>query len=62
MFLCYINDILIFSKNMADNESHVCLILEKLREVGIDAKLEGESMVKCAKKIVTHVVTITFMA
>jgi hypothetical protein len=47
---------------MADNESHVCLILEKLREVGIDAKLEGESMVKCAKKIVTHVVTITFMA
>jgi hypothetical protein len=26
----YINDILIFSKNMANHECHVCLVLEKL--------------------------------
>ncbi len=26
----YINDIFIFSKNMEDNECHVCLVLEKL--------------------------------
>jgi len=31
----YINDILIFSKNMDDHEWHVRLILEKLREVGL---------------------------
>jgi hypothetical protein len=29
----YINDILIFSKNTTDHEHHVCLVLEKLREV-----------------------------
>jgi len=41
----YINDILIFSKNMEDHECHVCrhvcLILEKLLEVGLYAKLEN---------------------
>jgi hypothetical protein len=36
--VCYIDDILIFSKNMVDYEHHVCLVLEKLREVY--AKLE----------------------
>ncbi len=36
----YINDILIFSKNMEDHERHVCLILEKLQEVGLYTKLE----------------------
>jgi hypothetical protein len=36
----YINDILIFSKNMVNHEHHVPLILEKLREVRIYAKLE----------------------
>ncbi len=39
----YIDDIFIFSKNMEDHECHehhVCLILEKLREVGFYAKLE----------------------
>jgi hypothetical protein len=36
----YINDILIFSKNMANHERHVCLILEKLQEIGFYAKLE----------------------
>jgi hypothetical protein len=29
--VCYINDILIFLKNMVDHEHHVCLVLEKLR-------------------------------
>ncbi len=38
--VCYINNILIFSKNMANHERHVCLVLEKFREVGIYAKLE----------------------
>jgi len=37
--ICYINDIFIFSKNMADHE-HVCLVLEKLREGSLYAKLE----------------------
>ncbi len=36
----YVNDILIFSKNMVDHEHHVHLVLEKLREVGLYAKLE----------------------
>ncbi len=36
----YINDILIFSKNMANHERHVCLVLEKFQEVGLYAKLE----------------------
>jgi hypothetical protein len=36
----YINDIFIFSKNMANHHCHVCLILEKLQEIGLYAKLE----------------------
>ncbi len=36
----YIDDILIFSKNMVDHEHNVCLVLEKLQEVGLYAKLE----------------------
>ncbi len=36
----YINDILIFSKNMADHEHHAHLVLEKLWEVGLYTKLE----------------------
>jgi hypothetical protein len=36
----YIDDILIFSKNMKDHECHVYIILEKLREVGLYATLE----------------------
>jgi len=39
-FVCYINDILIFSKNMEDHKHHVCLVLEKLWEVGLYTKLE----------------------
>jgi hypothetical protein len=36
----YINNILIFSKNMVDHECHVRLVLEKFLEVRIYAKLE----------------------
>jgi hypothetical protein len=36
----YINDIFIFSKNMENHDCNVCLVLEKLREVGLYAKLE----------------------
>ncbi len=38
--VCYINKIIISSKNMEDHECHVCLVLEKLWEVGFYAKLE----------------------
>ncbi len=38
--VCYIDDILIFSKNMEDHECHVCVVLEKFWEVGFCAKLE----------------------
>jgi hypothetical protein len=38
--VCYINDIFIFSKNMEDYEHHIGLVLEKLWEVGLYAKLE----------------------
>jgi hypothetical protein len=36
----YIDDIVIFSKNMEDHNHYVCLVLEKLWEVGFYAKLE----------------------
>jgi hypothetical protein len=36
----YIDDIFIFSQNMEDHECHVGLVLEKLWEVGLYAKLE----------------------
>jgi hypothetical protein len=38
--VCYITDILIFSKNMANHECHVCLVLEKLEEVGLYIELK----------------------
>jgi len=38
--VCYINDILIFSKNMIKHDRHVCLVLEKFRKVNLYAKLE----------------------
>jgi hypothetical protein len=37
----YNNDIFISSKNMANHEHHVCLVLEKFRKVGHYAKLES---------------------
>jgi hypothetical protein len=36
----YINDILIFSKNMEDHECHVHMVLEKIWEVRFYTKLE----------------------
>ncbi len=38
--VCYINDIPIFSKNMKDYKHHVHLVLEKLQEVELYAKLK----------------------
>jgi hypothetical protein len=38
--VCYIDDILIFSKNMEDYKHHVHLILEKLQKVELYAKLK----------------------
>jgi hypothetical protein len=38
--VCYIDDILIFSKNMEDHECPACPILEKLQKVEFYAKLK----------------------
>jgi len=38
--VCYIDDILIFSKNMEVHEHHVHMVLEKLQEVRLYVKLE----------------------
>jgi hypothetical protein len=38
--VCYINEILIFSKNVEDHKQHVRLILDKFKEVELYAKLE----------------------
>jgi hypothetical protein len=36
----YIDDNLIFSKNMEDHQHHACLVLEKLQHVRLHTKLE----------------------
>jgi hypothetical protein len=41
--VCYLDDILIYSKNVEEHEEHVKLVLQKLREKGLYAKAE-----KCA--------------
>ena len=38
--VCYLNDILIFSKNLEGHERHVCLVLQKLWDASLYAKLE----------------------
>jgi hypothetical protein len=38
--VCYLDDILIFSKNEKDHEKHVRMVLQKLRDTGLYAKLE----------------------
>ena len=38
--ICYLDDILIFSKNKEDHEKHIRLVLDKLRKAGLYAKLE----------------------
>ena len=39
--VCYLDNILIFSKNEKDHENYVWLVLEKLHTVGFYAKLEN---------------------
>jgi hypothetical protein len=38
--VCYLDDILVFSKNEEEHINHVRLVLEKLRTTGLYAKLE----------------------
>ena len=38
--VCYLDDLLIYSANQSEHQEHVRLVLEKLREVGLYAKLE----------------------
>jgi hypothetical protein len=38
--VCYLDDILIFSKNEKDHEKHVRMVLQKLRDGGLYVKLE----------------------
>jgi hypothetical protein len=38
--VCYLNDILIFSKNEKDHEKHVRMVLQKLCDAELYAKLE----------------------
>jgi hypothetical protein len=38
--VCYLNDIMIFSKNEKDHEKHVRMLLQKLHNVELYAKLE----------------------
>jgi hypothetical protein len=54
----YIDGILIFSKNMEDHECHLRLVLKKLWEVGLYAKLEKcefhQSKVKLSGYIISR--------
>jgi hypothetical protein len=38
--VCYLDDILIYSKNVEEHEEHVKLVLQKLRDAGLYAKAE----------------------
>jgi hypothetical protein len=38
--VCYLDDILLFSRNEKDHEKHVRMVLQKLRDVELYAKLE----------------------
>ncbi len=38
--ICYLDDILIYSKNVEEHKKHVKLVLQKLRDYGLYAKLE----------------------
>ena len=52
----YLDDILIFSKNQEERESHVRLVLNKLREKGLYAKLEKCSFHQSDVEILGYII------
>jgi hypothetical protein len=38
--VCYLDDILIFSKNLEEHKCHIHLVLQNLRDIGLYTKLE----------------------
>jgi hypothetical protein len=55
--VCYINDIIVFSKNMPNHEHHVCLVLEKFQEVEIYAKLQKCEFYQSKVKILDYIIS-----
>ena len=53
----YLDDLLIYSKNQEEHDSHVTKVLEKLREVGLYAKLEKCEFDKTSVEFLGYVVT-----
>jgi hypothetical protein len=52
----YIDDILIFSKNMEDHERHVHLVLKQIKEVGLYVKLEKCEFYKSKVEFLSYVI------
>ncbi len=55
--VCYIDGIFIFSKNMANHERHVHLVLEKLQEVGFYARLEKCRFHQSEVKFLSYIIS-----
>jgi len=53
--VCYIDDILIFSKNMEDHEHHLHFVLEKIRKFGFCTKLEKCDLHQFEMKLLGYV-------
>jgi hypothetical protein len=50
--VCYVDDIFIYSKNIEEHETHVCQVLQKLRDARLYAKIE---------KCVFHTTQVDFL-
>jgi hypothetical protein len=53
---CYIDNILIISKNMEDHEWHGCLVFNKLKEVWLYAKLEKWKFHRIKVEFLGHII------